>query len=326
MQALEMRHQHEDAGQPGFADEVRAFVDERFRYRGEHEQGPANDTGSPRERAAWAVEVRAGRWLAWLADARLDRPDQQPARAGHAPGDRAAARRRARCARHRPRLRADARAVRAPRASSTPPSATIAASACWPRPAGLSRSAALLRWARAARAPAGALRHRARSRLQRRLGGGRAAADTQLDDVRLRVGHRPAQRQLPSGARRGGARGDPARAPGRYGARGKISALRGPEGGVLPGRLRARRRRPGRARRWTRARPIVRRAHAAGGVALPPLPQRPVRGRAASGCASAAADGTVRRRWCCPASTPSARSCAAFPASSCPSTRSTPSR
>ena len=49
------------------------------------------------------------------AVARLGRPDQQPARARHAPADRGDARGRARGRGHRPRLRADARAVRAPR-------------------------------------------------------------------------------------------------------------------------------------------------------------------------------------------------------------------
>jgi hypothetical protein len=41
------RHQHEDAGQPGVADEVRAFVDERFGDRGEHQHRPANDSCDP---------------------------------------------------------------------------------------------------------------------------------------------------------------------------------------------------------------------------------------------------------------------------------------
>ena len=67
----------------------------------------------------------------------------------------------------------------------------------------------------AGRAPSAAcrgrrLRHRARPRLQRRDGRGRAAADPERDDVRLRVGDRPAQRQLPARARGGRARRDPA--------------------------------------------------------------------------------------------------------------------
>src|SRR4029077_124843 len=47
-------------------------------------------------------------------DANLDRPHEQPARARHAPGDRAPASGRPRRARDRARLRPDDRAVRAP--------------------------------------------------------------------------------------------------------------------------------------------------------------------------------------------------------------------
>ena len=53
------------------------------------------------------------------------------------------------------------------------------------------------------------------------------AADPERDDVRLRVGDRPAQRQLPPGARGGGARGDPAARLQRYGASGKLRRYAG---------------------------------------------------------------------------------------------------
>ena len=56
------------------------------------------------------------------------------------------------------------------------------------------------------------LRPRDRPRLQRHHRRGAAAADPLLDDVRLRVGDRPAQRQLPSRAGGGRARRDPRRA------------------------------------------------------------------------------------------------------------------
>ena len=87
----------------------------------------------------------------------------------------------------------------------------------------------------------------------------------------------------------------------RYGARGQGARVRGPEGGVLPGGLRARRRRARRARPRPRP-PDRRRAHPAGGLAVPPLRERPVRAgaraaarrprpsRGAAGRAAAACD------------------------------------
>ena len=62
-------------------------------------------------------------------------------------------------------------------------------------------------------APARPVRPRDRPRLQRRHRGRRAAADPVHDDLRLRVGDGPAQRQLPPRPGGRGARRDPARAP-----------------------------------------------------------------------------------------------------------------
>ena len=105
--------------------------------------------------------------------------------------------------------------------------------------------------ARARRAVAGAhkmgprtaVRPGARPRLQRHHDRRGAAADPVLDDVRLRVGDRPAQRQLP--ARGGGRRPrrDPARASVPIRGARQGPRLSRAEGGVLPRGLRAR---PGR--------------------------------------------------------------------------------
>src|SRR4030081_1150104 len=80
------------------------------------------------------------------AGARLDRPDQQPSCAGHASGVRAATRGRSRGARHRPRLRADARALRPPghpaHGDRTPPGRTPRRQGARPRLA-LGRARAL---------------------------------------------------------------------------------------------------------------------------------------------------------------------------------------
>ena len=153
-------------------------------------------------------------------------------------------------------------------------------------------------------------------RLQRRDGRGRAAAHPQRDRVRLRVGEGPAQRELPAGQGGGGARRHPARAAGPLRRQGQAARLPGPEGGVLPGRLRGR---PGRARRAGPGRLAADRgrAHAARRVALPPLREPAVRARAgpAGGDRAdrgAAAHGRAARRARGPRR-----------ASSCPSTRST---
>ena len=139
----------------------------------------------------------------------LDRPDEQPARARDATGDRRPARARSRRLGDRARLRPDARAVRALRdrahADRPPPRRRHRR----PRRAGSrERSFELARWARGT-----ALRPRARARLERHHGRRDAAADPLRDDVRLRVGDRPAQRQLPPRAGRRRPRRDPARAP-----------------------------------------------------------------------------------------------------------------
>ncbi len=109
-----------------------------------------------------------------------------------------------------------------------------------------------------------------------------------------------------------------------YGATGQDPGVRGSQGGVLPGGLRAGRGGARRARARSRA-ADRRRAHAAGGLALPPLRERPVRARArrpARGrrCARRAAGRAAARRRAARAS------CRACRASSCPSARSTRSR
>ncbi len=264
------------------------------------------------------------------AHARLDRPDEQPARAGHAPGDRAPARGRPRRARDRARLRADARAVRAPRASRTPRSAAIAASGSARRRSGWCRAR---RRSCAGRAPSSvaaadpALRHRARPRLQRRDGRRRAAAHPELDDVRLRVGDRPAQRQLPAWRARWSC---PTRSrPSAWTAtarKGKVRAYEGlkeeyyladfePDAAVLGG-----------ARARPRSRPIVGRAHAAGGVALPPLRERPVRARARASAPPRRAEDGAAGGGAPARGRPARGARARARASSCPSTRSTRSR
>ena len=175
-----------------------------------------------------------------------------------------------------------------------------------------SRSLALARWARGRRFDVAI-----GPRLQRRERGRGAAARPERHRLRLRVGGGAAPGELPPGAGGGGARRDPARAARPLRRARQAARLPGPQGGVLPGRLRAR---PGGARR---ARPRPRaaargRAHAARGVALPPL-----REPALPAGARAPGRGATRRRWCCRARPRSARSCAARRASWSPSTRST---
>ena len=214
--------------------------------------------------------------------ARLGRPDEQPAR------PRAAAGRSRRCARsgargrgHGARLRADGRALPSASGSSVDgrSGATAAGGvAAKARRPGVAGDGAR-RWA-AARPRARPLRPRARPRLERRHGRRGAAAHPALDDVRLRVGDRPAHGQLPAGAGGRRARGDPARAPGplrrRAASCSRYPGLKeeyyladfAPDPAVLDELgLDA-----GAADR--------RRAHAAGGVALPPLRELAVRRRA----------------------------------------------
>src|SRR5205823_3153785 len=114
------------------------------------------------------------------------------------------------------------------------------------------------------------LRRRARARLARADADGAQARRPELDDVRLRVRDVAAPARLSRGDEGRGAGRDPGRAPAEV-RRPRIEAraVRGPEGGVLPQRLRARPlpARPLRDRPGTRAR---RPAPAARRVALPP--------------------------------------------------------
>ena len=121
------------------------------------------------------------------------------------------------------------------------------------------------------------------------------------DDVRLRVGDGPAQRQLPAGAGGRGAGRDPARAPLPVRRARQDPRLPRAQGGVLPGRLRAR---PGGARR---ARP--RRARSRSPSSAPRPRSRSITasrttcsGRCSSACAAA-------RRWCFRGPRSSARRC-----------------
>ena len=224
------------------------------------------------------------------------------------------------------RLRADARAVRAPRRRAhgdRPPPRRARRS---PRPPGWPRA----RWRSCAGRGAGAPRA---GRFDIALGHGsndvsvaaallRIPSSTMFDYEWATVQHND---QLPAG--RGGRRagGDPARAPAPLRRARQAAPLRGPEGGVLPRRLRARRRRCSAELGLDRGAPDRRRPHAAGGLALPPLPQRPVRRRARAPRGRRARRGpaagraAARRR-------PARASWPACRASSSPSTRSTRSR
>ena len=231
-------------------------------------------------------------------------------------------------ARDRARLRPDARAVRAlrHRAHADRPPPRRAARGQGGRP-GLALDGARALGARPTRAP------RRGSASTSRSGHGsndvtrrrRAAADPQLDDVRLRVGDGPAPRQLPPGARGGRARGDPRRAPATATARAASCALRGAQGGVLPRRLRARRGGARGARRSSRERPIVvcaRRRRCRCTTASTTTCSRT--------CSTALRDAAAERGGAVGGAAahraPSARSWARCRASSSPSTRSTRSR
>ena len=116
---------------------------------------------------------------------------------------------RARRGGHRAGLRPDAAGCVSGSASSTRRSAATEAAAVAAKARGLAERSLALR----AVGPGARLRPRARARIQRHHGRGRAAADPARDDVRLRVGDGPAQRQLPPRPGRGRARRDPAGAP-----------------------------------------------------------------------------------------------------------------
>ena len=247
------------------------------------------------------------------ADARLGRPHEQPARARAAADRRGAARAGPRGADHRARLRPDARPARALRDRAhgrRPPPRRPAGGEG--RRASLSRSTALARWARGRRFDL-ALGHGSNDvTVAARLL--RIPCSTMFDyewaTVQHTVNCRLAQTVVVPDA-------IPPERLARYGATRQDRRLRGPQGGVLPRRLRAR---PGGPRR---ARPRPRRAdrgrpHAARGVALPPLRERRPRRRAR-------APARRRRPSSCRARRSSAPSCAAA-ASSSPSARSTRSR
>ena len=193
--------------------------------------------------------------MAAVRDARLDRPHQLAARARHAAGDRGAATRAGtRC--WSPRATSRRRSgCSSASASSTRRSATTAAAGSPPRALGL----ALALGARSRAGRAGADRPRARPRLQRRLGrrarccGSRRA--TAFDYEWARVQH-TINCRLATGGRRAGR--DPARAPRalRRDA-GEAAPLRGPQGGVLPRGLRARRARCSTSSGSTATRPLA---------------------------------------------------------------------
>ena len=129
-------------------------------------------------------------------------------------------------------------------------------------------------------------RPRARPRLQRRLGRRQAAADPVGDRVRLRVGARSSTRST-AGSRARVVVPDviPPERLAPYGATPeKLRPLRGAQGGVLPGGLRAR---PGGAATSsasTASAAARRRAHAARRLALPPLRGAGVHPGAATAC------------------------------------------
>ena len=198
-------------------------------------------------------------------------------------------------------------------ASSTPRSAATAAASSRRRGSGLlSRSAALARWARGRRFDL-ALGHGSNDvTVAARLL--RIPCSTMFDyewaTVQHTVNCRLAQTVVVPDA-------IPPERLARYGATGQDRRLRGPQGGVLPRRLRARpggprraRPRPGRADR--------RRPHAARGLAVSPLRERRPRRDARAPARHADRRPAAHARS-------SAPSCATA-ASSCPSRRSTPSR
>ena len=158
-----------------------------------------------------------------------------------------------------------------------------------------------------------ALRPGARPRLQRHHDRRRAAAHPVRHHVRLRVGDRPAQRQLPVGRHRGRPRRDSARAPLPLWRAGQAAPVSRAEGGVLPGRLRA-----GHRRSWS----------SWGSTRRAPWPwcARRRRSRSITGsrttCSPACSTGwRPCRRSCCPAHPSSDRSSSGSAASSSPSAR-----
>ena len=299
MQALETAINRKIAGRPASRTKCERFVDQRFRYRGEDEHRPANDT---------ARDALADRPLALPShpDARLGRPHQQPACARHASRHRAPARRRPRGPRHGARLRPDARAVRATSGSST-------------RAIGRHRGGRLLAKARGPRLALAGARPLGAARQPRASTSRSATAPTtsaspprccaipsstmfdyEWATVQHNVNCRLARAVVVPDA-------IPPERLARYGAGRKLRALRGPQGGVLPRRLRARPTLSCDELGLDRSRADRGRAHPARGLPLPPLRERRCSPPCSSGCARPPSAKECSPS-CCPASPPSAPS------------------
>ena len=326
MQALEAPSARRCPAARRRARSARRFVDERFGDRGEDEHR-GNDSGAERRGPERAIAAGADRYRAAAMRVWIDLTNS-PHVLVMRPVIERLQRGRPRRAGDRARLRPDDRAVRAPghRAHRDRPPPRRAARGQGRRPRlalGGARALGARRGARAGRRRFDIALGHGSNDVTRGRG---AAADPERDDVRLRVGDGPAQRQLPPGARRRRARRDPARSAWRATAPGgKLRALRGPQGGVLPGRLRARPR--GARRAGLDPRPADRgRAHAARGLALPPLRERPVRAMCSSACAAPRPTDGVQPVVLPRVAVPARGARAGRPASSCPSARSTPSR
>ena len=133
------------------------------------------------------------------------------------------------------RLRADAWSSSLCTGSRASSSGTTAAARAWAS----SRADAAAPALGAGRRPT-PLRLRARARLARADARRAPARCSELDDVRLRVRAASAPARLPRRDARRRARGDPAERLAPYGVRAaEAGSLPGPEGGVLPRRLRA---------------------------------------------------------------------------------------
>ncbi len=222
-----MRH----AGEPQVADDVRGQGDERIGHGGVGRSAPRANVAAARrigDRARISVYSRPAQ------DADLGRPDELASRARDAARDREPARRAATRSRSPPAI--------SPRRSGCCERFGIEHTAIG-RHRGGRLGAKALGLGRAidgahAMGPRPPLRPGPGPRLQRHHDRRGAPADPLLDDVRLRVGDGPAQRQLPARRGRRGPRRDPA---------GTALPLRRPrqdprlsraQGGVLPGGLR----------------------------------------------------------------------------------------